>query len=245
MKRRLSSPAAMNSRRFRFPRRSRFFASRTARAGGPRAACPAGFTLIELLVAVALMAVLSILGWRGLDSVLRGRDHIAQTSDSLRALTVAFTQLDDDLRRSWPVRLLGTGAQPIGFAIDFPDDAPALHLLREMPPDTGVAQVQRVVWRVHRGVLERGFGVYTLPTSEGQLAMAPMTWQPLMAGISGWSVRAWVPGRGWLPSSGLLNPDANPPTTGTGTGAASITGVEVALDQANGERVVRIFSVQD
>ena len=30
----------------------------------------AGFTLIELLVAVALLAILAVLSWRGLDAVI-------------------------------------------------------------------------------------------------------------------------------------------------------------------------------
>ena len=32
-----------------------------------------GFTLVELLVAAALMAVLAVLSWRGLDAVLDSR----------------------------------------------------------------------------------------------------------------------------------------------------------------------------
>ena len=64
-----------------------------------------GFTLLELLIAIALMALLAVLGWRGLDSVLRSRERIAANSDDLRGLSVAFSQLDEDLRRSWVVRL--------------------------------------------------------------------------------------------------------------------------------------------
>ena len=66
----------------------------------------AGFTLLELLIAVSLMAVLAVLGWRGLESVLTTRDRIVRASDDLRALSVTFTQMEEDLRRAWPVRLL-------------------------------------------------------------------------------------------------------------------------------------------
>src|SRR5690606_23428024 len=96
-------------------------AGRTARAryAGPSARAPgrirgsrpvmracrrtAGFTLLELLVAVALMAILAVLSWRGLDSVLASREHITAHTDETRAVSVLFSQLDEDLRRSWPL----------------------------------------------------------------------------------------------------------------------------------------------
>mgnify|MGYP000992520889 CR=1 FL=1 len=46
----------------------------------------AGFTLLELLVAVALMAILAVLSWRGLDSVLASREHITAHTDETRAI---------------------------------------------------------------------------------------------------------------------------------------------------------------
>ena len=86
---------------------SRAFADREARrvrAGQRRGT--GGFTLIELLIAATLLAVLALLSWRGLDTVLTSRNRIAKASDELRFLTIAFAQMDEDLRKSWPVRLL-------------------------------------------------------------------------------------------------------------------------------------------
>ena len=60
----------------------------------------AGFTLIELLIATTLLAVLALLAWRGLDSVLTSRQRIVAASDELRSMTLAFAQLDDDLRKT-------------------------------------------------------------------------------------------------------------------------------------------------
>src|SRR5690606_41154958 len=97
-------------------------AGRTARAryAGPSARAPgrirgsrpvmracrrtAGFTLLELLVAVALMAILAVLSWRGLDSVLASREPIPAPTHAPRALSVPFSPLVEAPRPSWPPR---------------------------------------------------------------------------------------------------------------------------------------------
>ena len=70
----------------------------------PRSSCrAAGFTLIELLVAVALLAILAVLSWRGLDAVIQSRERLVTESDELRSLTLALAQLEEDLLGTWPV----------------------------------------------------------------------------------------------------------------------------------------------
>lgn len=206
------------------------------RSGGRRAR---GFTLIELLIAVALMAVLAMLGWRGLDSVLKGRERITETSDGLRALSVTFTQLEDDLRRSWPTRLLNAGVPAIGFVVEEQGAPPAMHLLRELPPESGQAQLQRVVWRLRGGVLERGFGGFAMARSDATVPQPPLTWQPLIGGVAAMHVRGWVAGRGWLPSAALIQAGGLPPAQ------LVITGIEILVERDNGERVLRVFPVRD
>ncbi|HWS75527.1 MAG TPA: prepilin-type N-terminal cleavage/methylation domain-containing protein [Quisquiliibacterium sp.] len=199
-----------------------------------------GFTLIELLIAVSLMAVLAVMGWRGLDSVVRGREHITESSDALRALSVTFTQLEDDLRRSWPARLMNPGMPPIAFVEEVPGAPPAMHLLRELPPDSGAAQLQRVVWRLRGGVLERGFGAFVMPAADGAMQAPQLTWQPLIGGVTTVHARAWIPGRGWLPSAALLQrPGLAPDQQG------AITGMEILVEREGGERVLRVFSLRD
>ncbi|MBY8604485.1 PulJ/GspJ family protein [Burkholderia arboris] len=68
------------------------------RAAEPRAAARArGFTLIEMLVAIALLAVIALLSWRGLDATIRGRDDIASNLAQTRLLGRYFSQLQFDL----------------------------------------------------------------------------------------------------------------------------------------------------
>lgn len=56
-----------------------------------------GFTLIEMLVAIALLAVIALLSWRGLDATIRGRDSIASNLTQTRLLGRYFSQLQFDL----------------------------------------------------------------------------------------------------------------------------------------------------
>lgn len=57
---------------------------------GFRAQRARGFTLMEVLVAIALMAVMTALGWQGVDSLLRAQRH---TDESARQLTIVQTAL--------------------------------------------------------------------------------------------------------------------------------------------------------
>lgn len=61
------------------------------------AARPRGFTLIELLVALAMMALLAILSWRGLDGMARARALTEARADAVLTLQVGLAQWAADL----------------------------------------------------------------------------------------------------------------------------------------------------
>jgi general secretion pathway protein J len=56
-----------------------------------------GFTLIELLVALAAMAIMAGLSWRGLDGMVRAQAQIQQRADAVLTLQAGLTQWDADL----------------------------------------------------------------------------------------------------------------------------------------------------
>lgn len=176
--------------------------------------CTRGFTLVELLVALGLMAVVSLLGWRGLDTVIRSRERIVEHSEAIRALSVAFSQMEEDLRRSWPVRLRLPGAQTLGFR---PQEGGglALELVRESPVTGG--GLQRVAWRLREGTLERGFAAWQAAggDGEGRAAAMDLLWQPVVPNVSAVAIRGYVPGRGWL------SPEALPMRQAGGADAAT------------------------
>ncbi|MDB5779005.1 MAG: methylation precursor [Polaromonas sp.] len=56
-----------------------------------------GFTLIELLVALAAMALMAGLSWRGLDGMTRAQARIEQRADAVLTLQAGLTQWSADL----------------------------------------------------------------------------------------------------------------------------------------------------
>jgi general secretion pathway protein J len=238
--------------------RSRFYATKQT--------IQAGFTLIELLVAVSLMAVLAVICWRGLDSVLRARDSLGVVGDNLKALTVAFTQIDEDLRRSWPMRVVVVGAPTI--RIIAPNNSGAetssnleVELLREGGGALDPVRAERVRYRVKDGKLERGFAPYALGAPA---QIAPMIWQQMLADVTQVRYQVWVKGQGWVAAEFLVtatNVTATSPPPSAGTppggliGAASgainaqaqpeILGVQLELARLGGDVYRRTYSVRD
>jgi general secretion pathway protein J len=56
-----------------------------------------GFTLVELLVALVVMALLSLMSWRGLDAMARAQTQTQARADDLQALQSGLAQWGADL----------------------------------------------------------------------------------------------------------------------------------------------------
>jgi general secretion pathway protein J len=56
-----------------------------------------GFTLVELLVALMVMALLSLMSWRGLDAMGRAQSQLQQRGDDLQTLQSGLAQWTIDL----------------------------------------------------------------------------------------------------------------------------------------------------
>jgi general secretion pathway protein J len=190
----------------------------------------AGFTLLELLIAIGLMAVLAVLCWRGLDTILVSRDRLTRNGDELQSLTIAFAQVDEDLRRSWPARLLEPGSASIRFD-DVDGRLVAVHLLREGGGALDPVRLERISYRLNKGVFERGYGDYVRGAAPETVAYR---WQPLLADVSAIQFRGWLESIGWVASA----------TTGTAP-SKPVTGVELALERGANKRYLRVFAVQD
>jgi general secretion pathway protein J len=148
-----------------------------------KAARLGGFTLIEILIAISLMAVLTLMCWRGLESVIRGRDRILATGESMQSLSTTMAQLDEDLRRSQVLRLILL-RDPISFQRS--ENGPILAVDR---PLSGVSKglIQHVEWRVLNNKLERGFSAPENPIAQN--AARVLTWQTLLEPVESWKIR--------------------------------------------------------
>lgn len=127
-----------------------------------RRAVAVGFTLIELLVAVTILAVVAVLGWRGLDAVARSRDDASSAFAASSRLADGMQQLGDDLRHATAagaglpaVSVIGGNlfivrrpAQPLGGDVRADASADV-----GLPPQAGALQVVR--WTVRDGALQR------------------------------------------------------------------------------------------
>ncbi len=60
----------------------------------------AGFTLIEMLIAIAILAVIAVLSWRGLDQMIRGRTTITNAMEDERVVAQLFDQMRIDARQA-------------------------------------------------------------------------------------------------------------------------------------------------
>lgn len=79
-----------------------------------------GFTLIELLVAIALMALMAAMSWRGLDGMVRAQTQMRQHADEVLTLQAGLAQ--------WGADLDALAQQPNTPNLDW--DGRALRLLR-------------------------------------------------------------------------------------------------------------------
>jgi general secretion pathway protein J len=94
-----------------------------------------GFTLIELLVAIAVMALMAMLSWRGLDGMSRAQSQLQTHADDALALQVGLSQWRSDLDAMAEMR--GT------TALDW--DGRVLRITRSHPVHEP-ASVQVVAW---------------------------------------------------------------------------------------------------
>lgn len=61
-----------------------------------------GFTLLEVLVAVGIFALTSAMAYAGLTRMLETRERLNTEQQFWRTLTLAFTQIEDDLSQARP-----------------------------------------------------------------------------------------------------------------------------------------------
>jgi len=207
-----------------------------------------GFTLIELLVAIAIMAVIAVLSWRGLDQIIRGRQTITNAMEDERVFAQVFDQMRIDARQAASDDESGQAAVSISGSV--------LQIVRQILLPGTAPRLQVVRYRVSEGRVIR----YASPplANVGELRGAlrggegdGWTAVPLMGGVAAISARLYVPKVGWTTQmkdvqSAITENDNNlkVPQLGNAPLPRSVTGLEVRVGAKSLARpVTRVFLV--
>jgi general secretion pathway protein J len=160
-----------------------------------------GFTLIEVMVAIMLMALVSVIAWRGLDSVTRADQHLQASTEQTEGLLRALNQMQRDisLRASVELAVPGT-AKDEGLAAVTVRSSDSkgfrLEVIRSAPA-TGDG-LQRVRWWLKGDSLYRAAAPardrFPLPAAKDGVVV--------LAGVSDLQVRVWDKDKGWRQLSG-------------------------------------------
>jgi len=89
-----------------------------------------GFTLVELLVTIALMGVMAVICWRGLDYVLAQRAEVERESLEVARVLRTFAQLERDLAQRLPETAFANGLSLTPGGMELVRHAPQAGLLR-------------------------------------------------------------------------------------------------------------------
>ena len=165
-----------------------------------------GFTLIEVMVAIMLMAVVSLIAWRGLDSVTRADQHLQASTEQTEVLLRALNQMQRDISLRARVELTSPDtAQTEGLAAVTVRSSDSkgfrLDVIRSAP--MAGDGLQRVRWWLKGDALYRAAAPardrYPLPAAKDGVVV--------LTGVSDLQVRVWEAEKGWRQLSGNRRED--------------------------------------
>ncbi|WP_339453426.1 type II secretion system protein GspJ [Pseudomonas sp. JAI120] len=170
-----------------------------------------GFTLIEVMVAIMLMAVVSVIAWRGLDSVTRADQHLQASSEQTEVLLRALNQMQRDISLRASVEL--NAPPPSKNSAEKLDGLAAvtvrssdskgfrLDIIRSAP--IAGDGLQRVRWWLKGDSLYRAAAPardrYPLPAAKDGVVV--------LSGVRDLQVRVWEADKGWRQLSGNRRED--------------------------------------
>lgn len=215
-----------------------------------------GLTLIELLVAITILAVVAVLGWRGLDGIVRSRIALTQEMERTRGIQIAFAQMQRDAANLAPQELL-PNRPPLSAG------AGRLLFIRKVFTENQPLRLQVVSYRVSNGTLYRR---ESIPTRD--LSTIDLAWQAggvtnseqevaLENGVSQLGLRVWLSNANAWQTLDISSPQIFPSTASstsaqvtqaiapgnTSNPSQQITGLEVTLQMARATdaRMVKVF----
>jgi len=202
-----------------------------------------GFTLLELLVAITVLSIVSMIAWRGLDSLVATRERLEPEADEVRSLLTSFGQMERDLTQVTNPAFLGLSTSPLNVRVV--DGSQVLELARVASPVPDRAtEVQTVFYRIVEGTLVRQA---TPPSPVFERANAErFETARLLTNVQSMNVRVWQVPTGWV-SPFEADPSVQAAAASGAPGASASArlapGVEVTLLRSDGKTFRRVFLV--
>ena len=221
------------------------------------AAREAGFTLLELIVAASILALIAVFSWRGLDALLREREAIASSQETLDAMQRSFARLERDALLARDAQVDESGALRLvagDAAVDYRFANGALTRTIDgasLILETGIAKLVFEAWTAGpRGSWVRVKGLATEP-----LPPQPQPRPAPNAGANaGSNTNTPPPGSSAIPvannapsnptaATGNANPAAGPLNAQGLPLVAAATGIRVSIARVDGTEIVRVFLI--
>lgn len=176
------------------------------------------FTLVELMVALVIVAIVSLLAFQGLSSIIRARDDLSKQQQLLRDQNRLITILEQDLqflakpeRDLMPVWPIWIGAE---------NGVPKLGLIRDVTRPSGVTTYQKIeyVWRDEK--LERRATAWPAAGESNPQGFSAV----VLERVQNIQFELYFPLVGWVPEY-----DPYKTTSGSGGGILMPTGLALRL----------------
>lgn len=207
-----------------------------------------GLTLVELLVAISILGFVAVLGWRGLDAIVRARVALNSGLEQTRGMQLAFAQLQSDC-----AHLANSSTLPNRVPLDIGQER--LTLVRTVFSEDQPTRLQVISYRVQNGVLMRRQSVATrnLKELDNQWLAARNDTDKsqavaLQSEVAALNMRLWLnDGSGWRSNINAPVPapliTANPASSVVATLSTPLaTGLEVTLQlRGRDTRMLKIF----
>jgi len=164
----------------------------------PHALRQHGLTLIELLVAISVLAVVAVLGWRGLDGIVRARVALNAELEQTRGMQLTFAQMQSDC-----ANMVSRDVLAARSAISI--DQNQLRLIRTVYAEGQPTRLEVVTYRLANQSLTRRESIATRDLNEldamwnragsGDDSTAAVK---LQSGVNAFSMRMWAnDNKGW------------------------------------------------
>lgn len=204
---------------------------RSRGSGSDRVQC--GFTLVELLVAMAVLAVLASVSFRGLSSILEAEAHVQSETRRWNDVAVVIAQLGRDLALSVPRPVRdGAGQVLAAMIISGPSDETRgqIVLTRLGDSDSAPSQsgLRRIGYRLRAGILE-----YLVWPATDSAPNATPSVNPILENVTDMQLRALNQDGSWS-AVWPVGQQAN----------ALPRAIEAQFVLAGGERITRIFPLR-